>query len=82
MADTTIAAENGMPHRTAHRARKNALAADLDHLIVPSHTDMNRTPPKHISIGTRAATETKGQMESRDMSEQGTENRRNHNHRK
>jgi hypothetical protein len=43
MIKTTPAAENAKPHRTAHRTKKNALAADLDHSIIPYHTHVDRT---------------------------------------
>jgi hypothetical protein len=82
MTETMTAAENVMPHQTEHRTRKNALAADLDHSIVPYHKRVNRTQPKLASIGTKAITERNGQNEPSDKSEQGIKNRRHHNHRK
>jgi hypothetical protein len=71
MTKTKTAAENAMPHQTAHRTKKNVLTVDLDHSIVPYHTHVNRTTTKLTSVRTRAAAETNGQNEQNDTSEQG-----------
>jgi hypothetical protein len=57
MTKTMTVAENAMPHRAACRIKKNALAADLDHLIVTYHTHVNRTTTKLASIEIKAASE-------------------------
>jgi hypothetical protein len=80
VTETTTAVENTMPHRTEHHTRKNDLAADLDHSIILYHTHVNRTPPKLTSIGTWAITETNGQKDPSDTSEQGINNRRHRSH--
>jgi hypothetical protein len=82
MTETTTAVENAMPHRTKHHTRKSAHAADLDHSIVQYHTHVSRTPTKLTFVGTRAVTETNGQKEPSDTSEQGIKYRRHRSHRK